>query len=68
MGLTAVDSMAGHRIKAFDCYAQAFRKKPRGREGLALIPRRRAMLADRLHDLPVPAILPLHVNHHKRMR
>src|SRR5437868_12802507 len=28
VGLTVVDSMAGHRIKAFASYAQAFREKP----------------------------------------
>jgi hypothetical protein len=31
VGLTAVDSMAGRRIKAFDCHAQAFYEKAQSR-------------------------------------
>jgi hypothetical protein len=34
----------------------------------ARITRRRAVLADRLHDLPMPAVLPFHMNRYKRMR
>src|SRR6476619_2781815 len=71
VGLTVVDSMAGSRIKGFASYAQAFREKPqsqRVRDGLGAISRRRAVLADRLHHLAVPAVLPLHVNRDQRMR
>src|SRR6185437_4492837 len=71
VGLTVVDSMTEHRIKAFASYAQAFREKPQSQgvsAPLGPVPQRRAVLTDRLHHLAVPAVLPLHVNHDQRVR
>src|SRR5258708_4384975 len=69
--LTAVDSMAGRRIKAFASHAQAFWDLSEDNPvsaALARITRRRAVLADRLDHLPVPAVLPLHMHRNDRMR
>src|SRR5260370_32705634 len=67
VGLTAVDSMAGGRIKAL-CTG-LFRKAPGPRDpGSARITRRRAVLADRVYYLAVPALFPLHVNRDDRVR
>src|SRR5216684_5427842 len=68
VGLAVVDSMESWRIKAFASHAQAFRKLGQRTPASARITRRRAVLADRLHHLPMPALFPFHMYRDHCMR
>jgi hypothetical protein len=68
VGLAVVDSMATGQIKAFACHPTRFSAAGPRLPALARIPRRRAVLADRLDHFPMPALFPFHMNRDHRVR